>query len=99
MKKGKMKSDAELAAYWDTQSAAEIWDELEFDSGVRFDEDLRVVRSIRLKPSEVKAIELVAKHRGTSSSSVIRGYLRDGLRNESAARAGTRKKSSAKMVA
>ena len=74
-------SDREVAAYWDTHSVADQWDELE-PVAFNVKPSARRVVTLRLDPGAADALRALARRRGTNYSGLARLWLSERLRVE-----------------
>lgn len=78
----KLKSDKDLAHFWDTHSLADYEKDLIPAKGVVFVKPDRQIVSLRLDRKVVNALKVLATKKGIGYSSLLRMWLIEDLREE-----------------
>jgi len=78
----KIKSDKEIAHFWDNHSLADFEKDLVPAKGVVFVKPDRQIVSLRLDRKVVTALKTLAAKKGIGYSSLLRMWLLDHLRQE-----------------
>ena len=80
----KFKNYKEEAAFWDTHSFADYWEDSVEDVKVKYDSKRvsKEVMTLRVDPVLKKSIESIAKKKSLTYSSLVRAWLVDRVREE-----------------
>jgi uncharacterized protein (DUF4415 family) len=79
-------SDEEFAAFWETHSFADYWEEFEHVKEPVFVRQPKKVVALRLEREVVDLLEILAREKGLSYTALIRMWIFEQLRRELAER-------------
>lgn len=75
----KMKSDEQIAAFWDTHDFADYIEDTEPADDVVFEKQTKETISIRLERRQVKELKKIARRVGLGYTSLVRSWVTEKL--------------------
>ena len=75
----KMKSDEQIAAFWDTHDFVDYIEDTESAEDVVFEKQTKETISIRLERRQVKELKRIARRVGLGYTSLVRSWVTEKL--------------------
>ena len=75
----KMKTDEEIAEFWDTHSAADYDEDLEVVNDIEFVKPEKQIVSVRLDRKDIKTLKAIARRKGLGHSTLARILIKEKL--------------------
>lgn len=77
----KFKADEEVAKFWDTHSFEDYHKDTK-EAEIGFIKRPKKAIAIRLDPDDIKSVEIIAKRKGLSYTSLLRMWIKEHLYRE-----------------
>ncbi len=77
----KFRTDEETASFWDTHSFEDYHKDTK-EAEIGFIKRPKVAIAIRLDPDDIKSVEVIAKRKGLSYTSLLRMWIKEHLAKE-----------------
>lgn len=77
----KIKTDEEAARFWETHSFEDYYKDTK-DAEIRFIKRPKKTVAIRLDPSDIKSVEVIAERKGLSYTALLRMWIKEYLAKE-----------------
>ena len=77
----KFKNDEEAAKFWETHSFEDYYRDTK-DAEIGFIKRPKKTIAIRLDPDDIKSVEVIAKRKGLSYTSLLRMWIKEHLSKE-----------------
>lgn len=75
----KMKTDEEIAEFWDTHSLADYDEDLEVVENLEFVKPEKQIVSVRLDRKDIKTLKTIARKKGLGHSTLARILIKEKL--------------------
>ena len=75
----KMKTDEEIAEFWDTHSLADFDEDLEVVDNIEFIKPEKQIVSVRLDRKDIKTLKAIARKKGLGHSTLARIFIKEKL--------------------